>query len=114
MGVQGNYSLYEFRNVQRLRISKQNQIISISSRVIEFWCLVFSAPCSSGGWGMGGWGCGVSGWRVVDGGCPPTHMHAHACMVNMIISCKWPPPLGESMGIPYDVIHTCVCVHAHA
>ena len=40
--------------------------------------------------------------------------HTHACVVNMIISCKWPPPLGESMGIPYDVIHTCVCVHAHA
>ena len=62
------------------------------------------------------------GWRVV-GGCPPhmcTHMcmHAHACthmrMVNMIISCKWPPPLGESLGIPYDVICTCVCVHMHA
>ena len=27
----------------------------------------------------------------------------------MIISCKWPPPLGESLGIPYDVI--CMCAH---
>ena len=54
------------------------------------------------------------------GGCLPTHVHmhahvrmhthAHACVVNMIISCKWPPPLGESMGIPYDVI--CMCAHA--
>ena len=55
------------------------------------------------------------GWGVA-GGCPPTHvhmhayactcMHAHACMVNMIISCKWLPPLGEYLGIPYDVIRT--------
>ena len=71
-------------------------------------------------WGVGGWvDRGGGGWGV-----PPTHvhmhvhacthMHAHACMVNMIISCKWPPPLGESMGIPYDVIHTCMCVHARA
>ena len=58
-----------------------------------------------------------SGWGV-----PHTHMHmhvhththAHACMVNMIISCKWPPPLGESMGIPYDVIRTCACVRVRA
>ena len=61
---------------------------------------------------------GVGGW--VDGGgwgVPPTHMHthAHACththarVVNMIISCKWLPPLGEYLGIPYDVIRACVC-----
>ena len=64
---------------------------------------------------------GVWGWRVV-GGVPPTHVHmqvharipkhAHAHVVNMIISCKWPPPLGESLGIPYDVIHVCMCMHA--
>ena len=65
-----------------------------------------------------GWGVGVWGWGVV-GGCPThtctcTRMHAHACMVNMIISCKWLPPLGESLGIPYDVIHTCACMHVHA
>ena len=70
------------------------------------------------GWGVGWMGVGV-GWGV-----PPTHvhMHAHACtcthaharVVNMIISCKWPPPLGEYLGIPYDVIRTCVRVHVHA
>ena len=67
----------------------------------------------------------VGGW--VDGGAwgvPPTHvhmhahahthMHTHACMVNMVISCKWPPPLGKSLGIPYDVIRTCVCMYVHA
>ena len=40
-----------------------------------------------------------------------THTHAHAHMLNMIISCKWPPPLGESLGIPYDVICACACMH---
>ena len=73
---------------------------------IEFWC--FGLPAALG---VGG-GLGV----------PPTHvhMHMHACMhthvhahmVNMIISCKWPPPLGEYLGIPYDVICACVCMHA--
>ena len=66
-----------------------------------------------GGWGVGGWGWG---WL---GGTPThvhmhahahTHTHAHACVVSMIISGKWPPPLGESLEIPYDVIHACACV----
>ena len=51
-------------------------------------------------WGWGG------GWMGVGGrwGVPPTHMHthahartrahAHARVVNMIISCKWPPHWG--------------------
>ena len=51
--------------------------------------------------------------------CMHMHMHGHACMVNMIISCKWLPPLGESLGIPYDVIRmcmhmcACMCMHMH-
>ena len=68
-----------------------------------------------------GWG---GGWMGVGGGwgVPPTHVHmhahartrthAHARVVNMIISCKWLPPLGEYLGIPYDVIRACVSVHA--
>ena len=76
---------------------------------------MFWTPCGSGGGG---------GWWL--GGAPHIHAHAHACthaharthahahMVNMIISCKWPPPLGESLGIPYEVIHACVHVHACA
>ena len=66
------------------------------------------------GWGGGWMGLG-GGWGV-----PPTHVHthvqactrthAHAHVLNMIISCKWPPPLGESLGIPYDVIRACACV----
>ena len=64
-----------------------------------------------------GWGGGWMGWGVV-GGAPPhvhmhVHMHAYARMVNMIISCKWPPPLGEYLGIPYDVICACMCVYAY-
>ena len=71
------------------------------------------------GWGVDGWGWGVvggGGWL----GVPPTHvhMHAHAHMrththvhvLNMIISCKWPPPMGESLGISYDVIRMCACM----
>ena len=70
------------------------------------------------------WGVGVGWMRMGDGwgmshthvhmhahAC--THTHAHACVVNMIISCKWLPPLGESMGISYDVIHMCACMHVH-
>ena len=61
-------------------------------------------------WGVEGWLGGAS--HTCAHACARTH--THACMVNMIISCKWPPPLGESMGIPYDVIRMCVHVHACA
>ena len=70
------------------------------------------------GWGDGCMGVG-GGWGV-----PHTHvhmhvhactrMHAHARMANMIISCKWLPPLGESLGIPYDVIRACTGGRVHA
>ena len=53
------------------------------------------------------------GWGVVGGAPTHMHMHTHACMVNMIISCKWLLPLGESLGIPYDVIHACVHMRMH-
>ena len=69
--------------------------------------------------GWGGWVDGGGRWL---GGAPYTRAHArartytHARVVNMIISCKWPPPLGEYPGIPYDVIRACVrvCVRACA
>ena len=75
-------------------------------------------------WGWGGW---VDGGGGVDGGCPPhmctcththAHTHAHACVVNMIIPCKWLPPLdlGKSQGFPmmsYVRAHVCMCVHVH-
>ena len=69
----------------------------------------------SGSLWLWGWGGGWMGVGVVEG-CSPhmctcTHTHTHMHVVNMIISCKWPPPLGESLGIPYDAICTCTCVH---
>ena len=61
-----------------------------------------------------GWGGGWMGWLGVPPHmCTCTRMHAHTRVLNMIISCKWPPPLGESLGIPYDVIRVCACVHVH-
>ena len=72
------------------------------------------------------WGWGA-GWVGVVGGAPThvhmdmhacTHMHACACMVNMIIPCKWPPPLdlGKSRGFPmmsYVCACVCACIHMH-
>ena len=64
-------------------------------------------------WGWAGGWMGVGGsWGVPPHTCTCTHIHAH--VVNMIISCKWPPPLGEYLGIPYDVIRACACVCACA
>ena len=70
-----------------------------------------------------GWGGGCMGVGAVWG-VPHTHVHmhthartcthAHAHVVNMIISCKWLPPLGKSLGIPYDVIRACTCVRVRA
>ena len=75
-----------------------------------------------GGGGLGGWGCGVVG------GCPPhtctctcthacTHTHV-SCVVNMIIPCKWLPPLdlGKSRGFPmmsYVRARACMRMHVH-
>ena len=64
------------------KIFKQNRIISISSRVIEFWCFRLPAAVRGGGvdggqrggWGVGGWG---GGWL---GSAPHTHAHAHMHM----------------------------------
>ena len=68
------------------------------------------------------WGW-VGGWMGVGGGwgVPPTHVHmqvhactcthAHACVVNMIISCKWPPHWGNTWEFP---MMSYACVRAHA
>ena len=67
-------------------------------------------------WGWGGWVDGAGGWL---GGAPHTcahahtHTHAHACMVNMIIPCKWLPPLdlGKSQGFSMmSYVRACACM----
>ena len=71
---------------------------------------------------LGGWG---GGWGVV-GGAPYTCAHTHACMhTTHTRTCgkhdnfmQMAAPIGEYLGIPYDVIHPCmhvrVCVRVHA
>ena len=53
-------------------------------------------------WGVqGGWmGVGVVGGT-------PTHMHMHGKHDNFM---QMAAPMGESLGIPYDVICVCACV----
>ena len=66
------------------------------------------------GLGVGVWG---GGWL---GDAPHTHAHACACTHAHIhvkhdnFNCKWQPPLGESLGIPYDVTCMCMCMHVCA
>ena len=59
------------------------------------------------------------GWGVVGGAphmctCTCMHMHARTCthaharMVNMIISCKWPPHWGNPWEFPM-MSYTCAC-----
>ena len=92
---------------------KQNRIISISSRLIEFWC--FGLPAALGVGGLGGWG-----WGVV-GGAPHTcahartctHAHARTCMRGKhdnSMQMAAPIGFGEIPGIPYDVIRACTCM----
>ena len=94
--------------------SNRIELSWISSGLIEFWC--FGLPAALGV-GVGGWG-----WGGGVGGCPPhtcTCMHAHIHVKHDNFNCKWQPPLRESLGIPYDVIHVrvhahaCMCIHVH-
>ena len=92
-----------------------------SSKRIE-WCWLVQDLLNFGDlgslWLLGGWGW-LYGSGVGEGTPIHVHMHVHACMythacvVNMIISCKWQPKLGESLGIAYDVIHVCMHMHVH-
>ena len=78
--------------------------IELSQLVLVFW-----APCSSGG--GGGWGGGFPHTCAPACTHMHTHTHTHACMVNMIISYKLPPPLGNLWEFP---MMSYACVHAHA
>ena len=89
--------------------SNRIELSRLVQKLIEFWCFRLPVALGVGEWVDGGGG----GWGVPPHTYTCTCMHAHAHMVNMIISCKWLPPLGEYLGIPYDVIctsvHVCMC-----
>ena len=86
---------------------------------------MFSASCGSWGWGEGGW-IGLGGVWVDRGGgwlggAPHTRVHAHACTHAHARTCMHgkhgnfmqmvaPIEFGGIWGIPYDVIHACMCV----
>ena len=59
---------------------------------------------------------GVGGsWQCPTHMCTCTCMHTHTCMRGKHDNfMQMAAPLGESMGIPYDVICMCVCMHMHA
>ena len=92
--------------------------IELSRLVQDLFNFGVSGSLRLWGWGGGWMGVG-GGWGVPHTYVhmhmhARTHTHAHAHVVNMIISCKWPPPLGEYLGIPYDVICACVHMRVHA
>ena len=67
---------------------------------------------------MGVWGSG--GYRMVSPHmCTCMHMHTHMYMhiymLNMITSIAngCPHWILRILGIPYDVIHACICMHVH-
>ena len=66
--------------------------------------------------GVGGWGWGWLWGTPHTCAHACTCTHAHTCVVNMIISCKWPPLWVKSQGIPYNVKSACVhvCMHVCA
>ena len=110
-GVSGviSYSLYEFRNVQWLRIFKQNRIILISSGLIEFW--YFGLPAVLGRGQVGG---GASGGIR---GCPDTHAHACTCThahLYMYRNCKWPPTWRHPCLACLTCMCMCACMCVHA
>ena len=74
------------------------------------------------GWGqVGGWGSGGSlGGGVSPQTCTCMHVHARTCkcVVSMIISFKWPPPLGEyhvyHVPMMFNMhVHVCACMCMH-
>ena len=56
----------------------------------------------------GGWLGGAPHTSAHAHACMHTHTHKHAFVVNMIISCKWPPPLGNPWEFPI-MSYACAC-----
>ena len=99
-----SYSLYEFRSKESSNRIKLSRLVK---DLLTFLC--FGLPAA----------LGVGGWMDGGRGCPPhmctcTCMHAHACTrvhVKHDNFMQMAAPLGQSLGIPYDVICTCACMH---
>ena len=98
-------NLYKCSKVQRYQIFKQNWIILISSRLIEFYWFGGPLGVGWGGWIWVGW-CGCVG-------CP---MHACLCMHARTCTCmcfkhdnflQRLPPWGNSWEM-----NECSCLHA--
>ena len=95
--------------------SNRIELSRLVQNLLNFGVLGLPAALGVGGWVYGGVGClGVPHTHVHTHAHARTRTHAHARVVNMIISCKWLPPLGKSLGIPYDVIRACACVRTRA
>ena len=92
--------------------------IELSQLVQELLNFGVSGSLQLWGWGVGMVGGGLMGVGVgVVGGAPHTcacacmHARAHTCMHGKHDNfMQIAAPLGESMGIPYDVMCMCACV----
>ena len=92
--------------------SSNNRIISISSRLIEFWC--FGLPVALG---RGQMGLGCLGASGVMGVSPP-HMHMHVYAdahthVYMYRNCKWQPTWRHPCLACLTCMYVCVYMHVH-
>ena len=67
-----------------------------------------------GGECMGVWGSWECALHMCTWTCTHACTHAHIHVKHDNFNCKWPPPLGESLGIPYDVTRTRTCMRVHA
>ena len=108
------WSAIVYMSSEMFRGKESSNRIELSWLVQDLLNFGVSGSLQPWGW-EGGWMGVVGGWGV-----PPTHVHmhthAHTHVVNMIISCKWPPPLG---GIPGNSLwchmhmrmHVRACMH---
>ena len=99
--------------LHRFQIFKRNWNILISSSIIEFLLILGVHPLGGGGWVHGG-GVGMGVW----GGVPCTHthtrMHAHTCMLSMLIMLNMDASMSAAICNFYTCIHVCMCVCVRA
>ena len=93
-------------SLHTFQIFKQNWNISISSSALNFYWF-WQSPLGVGE---------VGGWGWVSERVPPTHvhMHAHACINDIIGNSQGFPQWGQPFAWNCHVYHACMCVHVHA